>query len=1792
MLINPLNWFTGWLTIALLQGNLPALNTVQALPIDNLENPIKQLQLNLDIVSQQLKQIAKETEACKHASNSTGLNKTADHNITDITQLLENTISLDRNISHLDEEKGNLSSSSKNQSSNYPANEENVIRNIRSANAKQHHTNATASLAKSKKREESFVASATNENVPNATDETNQNDRQIDNFASFTRTDPAYAGADRQSLYSNAEAAYTISENANRFEETHMSLIDKPMQISGNQQTSTGNTQASNVIHRSHHNVSFSRPQKVYSSLDDFENNTETNGIESFNAQEERSSYDSFEQSDPLRLAINQTRNLNATNATGVTKSTLSSKPCHAASSDENMSISSEIKQQNLTRIERAINETLASNVNASLEISQKTNNDSGPLNASNVTRTDNETTTPANLDGDSYSTLNSNQLKNFIISSQSKCATEQIVTVQEPLGDANFQETDLLGFLLNQTLNATNSRRNPGPYHKTLPLPPRKRNDNYDEDDVEESESEIDASKEANVAENAENAENAEKSTATDTWEEKPSSKSVENDDSESSTESVGTIGQNLTANTVANVTDVTDVNMSNNDSEETRSDISDENLDENTTEQQNSAPNTELISNATDSNTTYVTNGTKASLNESVSHSSINITANEQNSTTNLEAIDDSPEHLNTVNYAGFEEMSLFEFLVTQLTKNLTAKHAKNASHAASLATSANLKTKTANTENVATTSFNESQAHDTTNLTLETKPSIDDVASKIEEQQNEPVTLYDVAAFREDKPNNVISTGIEQNSTVKPAAINASKSGSHIASSFAENEPVTALSKQENLNLTARATESPNSSTLTVGSQQLFNSDEDEAGGKVNIDDETRKVNDYTSFREMEVLKNLVNDIVKNLGSKDNSTNMKHSAKKTNMTHLANNKNETLKALDGTLPGKAGQAGAGNITKGPKGLVETDTDDEIAGVFKLNKIKPVIASNQQATNSTPDTNQTASLNASYTTNVTNTTSESVAASNTSSVLGETMEIANATNPTNETTATEDAIGSANKSVVAENAPGPRNESVATADETESANNNNVIIENAPESGNKSLAIENATDPTNESTATEDATGSANKSATAESASESRNETVATESETEATTGSVATQNITNPAANATSGTSESVQQANTTDVANETMSTANKTNSNNETVNASDSIESESIMAANAANSANETIGNKVSELAAIPTNVSKDIAPATNAIVESVPIAESQTIQSFASFAENNPITTFVTQAVKNETNAINETVLCDSPQEALKPKCVAADQQNFTQNTEMINVNSTSKETCSCSAHHNKVSPIRSFVEKESFATLKNPSVDVEETLAFGELKRNQETHHKDILVEENNANNHSIAARLGDLQNSTTNKTDMLSNVPYDTSKIAEDVTIDSSTYLPISVTSEEALHSLRTSTKNQSSEASATSTLAAKPTTSDNQTKPLNGTEEAKISENLKLTAFQTNSSAEEYHVHDASSSSNGFRSFAQNERRFAEKTKATNATAHNMHVSMKIGRRPQGEQIPSESFRFKADSDFYRAPHFLYMDQAIKTAKNPLANASTIHAKEEETNATLLIKNVTNSCCHANCSSTMGCENLKVEELLNTTDQINMTSSATETASLTSSLSEASNDTVQVKQAAEKTFVEEAESMGDKLSAMDQNTQDLKENSRPESSSALHNIEFLKIAQNLAYEFARGENQITEEEFGRVAKFQDDEEGEFSVDEDTKSITDEDGRESRTLEDESDYTSGQVAVELSADVEETTTIDAAESIEPEESMYRERAPRKLKHHRNLDGVEMFYGYSSVKHN
>lgn len=184
---------------------------------------------------------------------------------------------------------------------------------------------------------------------------------------------------------------------------------------------------------------------------------------------------------------------------------------------------------------------------------------------------------------------------------------------------------------------------------------------------------------------------------------------------------------------------------------------------------------------------------------------------------------------------------------------------------------------------------------------------------------------------------------------------------------------------------------------------------------------------------------------------------------------------------------------------------------------------------------------------------------------------------------------------------------------------------------------------------------------------------------------------------------------------------------------------------------------------------------------------------------------------------------------------------------------------------------------------------------------------------------------------------------------------------------------------------------------------------------------------------------------------------------------------------------------------------------------------------------------------------------------------------------------------LTETSNVTVQVRQPAEKTFAEEAESMGGKLPAMDQSTQELKENSRPESSSALHNIEFLKIAQNLAYEFARGENQITEEEFGKVAKFQEDEGDELSVGEDTKSITDEDGRESHNIEDESDDISAKAAAELSADVEETTTttsVDAVESVEPEESMYAERAPRKLKHHRNLDGVEMFYGYSSVKHN
>uniref|UniRef100_A0A1B0G0L5 Uncharacterized protein n=1 Tax=Glossina morsitans morsitans TaxID=37546 RepID=A0A1B0G0L5_GLOMM len=1809
MLINPLNWFTGWLTIVLLQGNFLTLNTVQALPIDNLENPIKQLQLNLEIVSQQLKKIEKETEACKHASNTTGFNETAGHNITDLAQLVQNTISLDQNLSNLDEGKGNLSSSSKNQSSNYPANEENVIRNTRTANPKQHYANATASLAESKKSEQSFASA--NVNVPRATNETNQNDRQTHNFASFTRSDPVYAGADHQSLYSNAEAAYAISENANRFQETHISFVDKPVKISGNQKNSTGYKQASNVTHGAHETVSFSRPQKVYSSLDEVENKTETNGIESFNIQEERSSYDSFEHSEPLRLVINQSRNLNATNVTCVTTSTHSPTACHATKLNENKSISAEINQQNLTRIGRAINTTLASHVNASLEISQKTNNDSGPLSAkvdlqnsvqgvrnltatataSNITRNNNETTTSANLDGDSYSTFNSKQLKNFIISSQSKCATEQTVTVQEPFGDANFLETDLLGLLLNQTLNATNTRRNPEPYHKTLPTALRKRNDNNDDDDVEESDGETEASKESSVAEDAE------KPMESDTWDEKPSSKSIENDgeEYESSTESVVTIAQNLTVTTAANITDVGNVSMSNNGSEVTHSDIDNANFDENATtisltEQQNFAPNTELINNATESNTTCVTNGTNASLNESISHS-VNMTANEQNATTNLDAIGESAEHLNTVNYAGFEEMSLFEFLVSQLSKNTAAKYAKNESHAASKAT---------RTLNATTTSLNKSQAYNATSLTLENQHLIGDVGPKIEEEETKTLTPYGVADFHEDKASNVISAEIERNSTVQAAAINANKNVSHIASSFAENEPATALSKQEDLSPSARATESPNSSILTVSPQQLTNSDGDEAGDKANISDETRRVNDYASFREIDVLKTLVNDIVKNLASKENSTNLKHSAKKTNMTHSVHNKNETTKALNGPATGKAGQTGTGNITKGPKGLTETDADDEISGVFKLNEINPVVAPNQQATNSTPDTNKTASLNATYATNVTNMTSESAAASNTSDVLGENIETANATDPTNEKIWTVNITVAINESVTMQNTGGATNENTATEPATGSAN--------------KSVIAENAPGPRNESVATANATGSANKSATAESDPGPRNESVATESETEATKAIVATQNITNPAANGASGTSESEQHENTTGVANETMPAANKTNASNEIVNATDSIESQSVMAANAANSvndsvspANETIGNKANKLAAMPTDVSNDTAPAANAITESVPVAESQTIQNFASFAENNPITTLVSQVVENETNATNEPAPCNSSQETLKTNCVTADQQNFTQSAEMINVNSTSKETCSCSAHQH-VSAIRNFAESEPFAKLKNPSVYIEEMLAFEGSKKNQQNPNKDNHIKQNNGSYRTIDARLADVQNSTTNKTDMLSNVPSDSSKIAEDVAIDISIYLPISINNEEALHPMRI--KNQSSEAPTTTNLETKSKTSGNQAKTLGSTEKkmsndevAKIRENLQF-AFKTSSSAMDSHAKDSFSSGSkvsSFRSFAQNEPLSSfEKTKTTNATGHNMHVKMKIDRRSQDEvakeEFTSNNFRFKPDNDFYRAPHFLYMDETIKTAKSPLANASTIQTKEEETNVTLLIKNVTNSCCQTNCSSTMGCENLKVGQLLNNTDKINITSSAAETPSLTSSLSETSNVTVQVRQPAEKTFAEEAESMGGKLPAMDQSTQELKENSRPESSSALHNIEFLKIAQNLAYEFARGENQITEEEFGKVAKFQEDEGDELSVGEDTKSITDEDGRESHNIEDESDDISAKAAAELSADVEETTTtttsVDAMESTEPEESMYEERAPRKLKHHRNLDGVEMFYGYSSVKHN
>uniref|UniRef100_A0A1A9UTJ4 Uncharacterized protein n=1 Tax=Glossina austeni TaxID=7395 RepID=A0A1A9UTJ4_GLOAU len=1929
MLINPLNWFTGWLTITLLQGNFLTLNTVQALPIDILENPIKQLQLGLEIVSQQIKKTGKGTETCKHASNTTGLNATAGHNITDLAQLLQHPISLDRNLSNLDEGKGNFSSSSKTQASNYPANEENVIRNTKTANPKQHYTNETASLAESKKREQSFASA--NVIVPSATNETHQNDRQTHNFASFTRSDPVYAGADHQSLYSDAEAGYAISENANRFQETHISLIDKPAKISGNQQNAPGDRQAGNVTHGSHETVSFSRPQKVYSSLDEVENKTETNGIESFNIQEERPSYDNFEHSEPLRLVISPPRNLNGKNVTCLTMSTHSLKPCNATNVNENKLITAEINQQNLTRIGRAINATLASHENAtlashenatlashenaSLEISQKTNNDSGPLSAkvdpqnsvqdvrnltangtaSNITRDKTESTTSANLDGDSYSTFNSKQLKNFIISSQSKCATEQTITVQERFGDANFLETDLLGLLLNQTLNATNTRRNPEPYHKTLPPAPRKKNDNYDEDDVEESHGETDASKELSVAEGTE------QSMALDRWDEKLSSKSIENDGEkyESSTEGVITIAQNLTANTAANLTELGNVNMSNNGSEVRHSDIGDGNFDENATiisptKQQNIAPNTELINDATESNTTYVTNGTNASLNDSISHFSVNMTDNERNSTATLDAIGESPEHLNTANYVGFEEMSLFEFLVSQLTKNTTAK---NATHAASKATSANLKTKGANTAkvtrtlNATTASLNESQAHNAPSFTLRNQHLKGDVGPKIEEKGNEPLTPYGVQGFHEDKASNVISAEIEQNSTVKAAAINANKSVSHIASSFAENEPVTALSKQENLNLNARATESPNSSILTVSPQQLTNSDGDEAGDKANISDETRRVNDYASFREIEVLKTLVNDIVKNLGSKENSTNLKHSSKKTNMTHSMRNKNESTKALNGPVTGKAGQAGAGNITKGPKRFTATDADDEVSGVFKLNEIKPVVAPNQQATNSTPDTNQTASLNASYATNVTNMTSESAAATNTSSVLGETIETASATDPTNEktwsvkttvainesvpmqnragatneNTATEDATRSANKSVIAENAPGPRNESVAIADaiglasksvvpepgnervaiadatglasksvvaENASGPRNesvaiadatglaskSVVAENASGPRNESVAIADATglasksvvtEPGNERVATEHVTGSANKSATPKSDSGPRKESMATESETGATKGIVATQNITNPAADGTSGTSESLQQANTTGVVNETMPSTHKTNSTNEIVNATDSIEGQSVMAANAANSvndslllvspANETIRNKASDLAAIPINVSKDTAPATNAITESVPVAEFQTIQNLASFAEDNPITTIVSQVIENGTNAINETGPCNSSQETLKTNCVTADQQNVTQNTEMINVNSTSKETCSCSAHQ-QVSAIRNFAESEPFATLKNPSASIEEMLAFEGSKKNQQNLHNGNLIKQNNATNHTIDARLADLQNSTTNKTDMLSKVAHNSSKIAEDVAIDISIYLPISINKEEALRPMRI--KNQSIEASTTSNLETKPTTSGNQAKPLGSTEKklgsdevAKIRENLKF-AFKTNSHAKEVNSSSSGSKVTSIRSFAQNEPLFAEKTKTTNATAHNMHVKMKMDRRSQDEvskgEFTSDSFRFKPDNDFYRAPHFLYMDQIIKTAKDPSANASTIQANEEETNVTLLVKNVTNSCCQANCNSTMGCENLEVGELLNNTDKINITSSPVETASLTSSLSETPNVTVQVKQPAEKSFAEEAEAMGGKLPAMDQGTQELKENFQPESSSALHNIEFLKIAQNLAYEFARGENQITEEEFGRVAKFQEDEGDELSVGEDTKSITEEDGRESYTTEDESDDITARAPFELSADVEETTTVDAVESIEPDESMYEERAPRKLKHHRNLDGVEMFYGYSSVKHN
>uniref|UniRef100_A0A1A9WZW1 Uncharacterized protein n=1 Tax=Glossina brevipalpis TaxID=37001 RepID=A0A1A9WZW1_9MUSC len=1961
MLINRLNWFTGWLTIALLQGNFLALNLVHALPVDKLENPIKQLQLNLVIMNQQLKSIGKEIEACMHAFNTTDAtrNTTSLNNSQHVIKL-EKNIPLDQNLPHVAQEKTksneNFATSADNQAIN-----ENLIRKTRA-------------LAVTKEAQQSFaienmgnVTATTNVNIPNAINVTTQADHQIHSFASFTQNDPVNAGEDHQSLFSSAETAYTLSENVNKYPETQRPLIIKSGKLPLSQRTLNAYTKTTNVTHASNETVSFSRPQKVYGNSVETENKTITNKIESFDIEEEKLGYGSFGDTDPLTLAINQTVNVatkmsiekiasenetaneKAAKVTDATKETNSLKAYNNTSVDARKLTKAEVSERNVTRIVRGTNATQVLNKNESVKISEKSKNESEQilstvnkqnlipstenataLNATYVTQNATESNATYNsnqtLDGNNYDDFTSHQLQNYIISSQSKCATGH-ATVEQPFVDMDFRATDLLGFLLNQTLNSTYGKRSSMPYHKTLSHAKAEVNESEDAEDNDDVSTESsteekmaeDTSDLKQMSDSFEKSEDdankkmqQETSGETEKIDGDDSNKmpletpgnpeKIDGDDSKKMAEDTSDLKQtiekdkgganisanvaidqlNTTANAAANAMKVVSEEISNTNPQVTSSGADNASFAGSKsiislTYQQSLGSNATLAKNTIESNMTHV-NNESASLQEVITHNSTNNTTNKQNLTTNAVTSNESLENRKTSGHAQFEEMSPFQFLVNQVGKNSTATNAKSATHASSKTTSGNLKTKSSNISNVThksnTTTKHASHAHSSVNLSAKKQGFIDDPKPDLEIRENEPLTPYLVAGFAENKAAIVVAD--VQNSSAEALQANTSEKNfqeMNGAASFAENEPTVPLSNQQNLIQDAKA----EATTLVAKAE--------EANDKASKSVENQKATAYASFRESEALKALVNDIVRSFGAKKNAS------KKTNTTHLAHNKNETAKALNVSLihdsadksaiqqnitdkvgaasatkankgqseSGKgisgvskvteikssaainqqttnstskegaanttnglsksaetaeiksaaainqqktnlASKAGTSNITKGLKGL--TKSDEDTSGLSTATEIKPGAAIIQQTanltvtTNATYSSNETVALNTSELTSVTNTTSESIATSTTSSVITEKIVAANATDLIVE------VMAGANTTIEIDGTLVTKNSSETISDSVATGNPIGVTIE--------IVSIQNTTNPANESVVAAVETGTINQSVPQANTTSTSNETLSAPNATNSTNETV---NSTKEA-EAADETHENATEANVTNPANESMSTENATN-----------ITHVSASADNATNT------NQENESAENAIKATQDAVHETDATADNVAVVESQAVQTFASFAERNPLATFVNQVIKrttssNETNAINETLPCNNTQEPLKSKCASTDQENLTQSTEMINVDSTGNGT------HNmpqEVAAVRSFGEIESFRSLKYAGTYADGVLTFeGSKKSQQQARTKDNLVNQINAPNNSIIDQLVNLQDLTVNekfadKSAKMLNMSEGTSKNIENKSASASVHLYNLTINEGGTNSMHMSKKNQSDESFANKTtftedLKPKPTDSRKQknltTNEFNSPEKVhnlalgettKTYENLK-DAFNDAEAAQKFYVTNGtapsnSSNVNNFSNFVKNEKISTKKTKTSNSTAHSMHSKEKIVNKAQVEiekppikEFTSSDFRFQSDSEFYRRPHFLYIDQEIKPSENPLASTGTMQAMESKINTTDNIKNVTNICCQTNCTTTMGCKGLKNIAPLNITLETNVTNSAFATPEMKPHLSETSNVTLQVTPSAERAFAEENESIQSKPPDADQNNQEIKENFVPESPSTLHNIEFLKIAQNLAYEFARGENQITEEEFGRVAKFEEDEEGEFNADDDAKSITEEEGRDSRNSEDDSEDVSAKRPAEPSMDFEEITTTDFNDerSDEPEERMSEERAPRKLMHHRNLDGVEMFYGYSNVKYN